>query len=131
MAKEFTYRGKTVKEIEKMDLNEFAKLVPSRQRRSLARGFTEAQKKLLEKIRKAKTGAWKKPIKTQCRNIVVIPDMIGMTIHVHKGREFVPVTITAEMLGHYLSEMTMTRQKVQHSAPGIGATKSSGAMAVK
>lgn len=129
--KEFTYRGKTIKEIEKMDLKEFAKLVPARQRRSLTRGFTEAEKRLLIKIKKAKAGIWKKPIKTHCRNIVVIPEMVGLMIHVHKGREYVPVPITQEMLGHYLGEMTMTRQKVQHSAPGIGATKSSGAISVK
>lgn len=131
MLKEFMYRGKTLKEIEKMDIKEFAILVPSRQRRSLTRGFTEAQKRLLIKIKKAKMGVWKKPIKTQCRNMVIIPEMVGMTIHVHRGKEYYPVQITPEMLGHYLSEMTMTRQKVQHSAPGIGATKSSGAMSVK
>ncbi|MFH1210913.1 MAG: 30S ribosomal protein S19 [archaeon] len=129
--KEFTYRGKTMKEIEKMDLQEFMKMIPSRQRRSLKRGFTDAQKRLLAKIKKAKEGGTRKIIKTQCRNMIVIPEMVGITIHVHKGREYVPVPIVPEMLGHYLSEMTMTRQKVQHSAPGIGATKSSGAMSVK
>jgi len=131
MAKEPTYKGKTIKEIENMDLKEFAKLVPARQRRSLTRGFTEAQKKLIIKIRKAKQGVWKKIIKTQCGNMVIIPEMVGLTIHVHRGREYVPVPITQEMLGHYLGEMTLTRKKVQHSAPGIGATKSSGAISVK
>ncbi|MEM4244808.1 MAG: 30S ribosomal protein S19 [Candidatus Nanoarchaeia archaeon] len=131
MVKEFTYRGKTLKEIEKMDLKEFVKLLPARQRRSLTRGLTDQQKRLLEKIKKAKQGIWKKPIRTHCRNMIILPDMIGLTIFVHRGKEYFPVTIMPEMLGHYLSEMTMTRQKVQHSAPGIGATKSSGAMAVK
>ncbi len=129
--KEFTYKGKTLKEIEKLDIQEFAKLIPSRQRRSLKRGFTDAQKKLLIKVKKAKQGIWKKQIKTQCRDIVVLPEMVGLTIYVHRGKEYVPVAVTQEMLGHYLSEMTLTRQKVQHSAPGIGATKSSGAMSVK
>ncbi len=129
--KEFTYRGKTLGEIEKLDIQEFAKLIPSRQRRSLKRGFTDAQKKLLIKVKKAKQGIWKKQIKTQCRDIVVLPEMVGLTIYVHRGKEYVPVAVTQEMLGHYLSEMTLTRQKVQHSAPGIGATKSSGAMSVK
>lgn len=129
--KEFTFRGKMIKEIEQMELPEFSKLLPSRQRRSLKRGFTEAQKRLLIKIKKAKQGIWKKQIKTQCRNMIVLPEMIGLTIYVHRGKEYVPVYIIPEMLGHYLSEMTITRQKVQHSAPGIGATKSSGAMSVK
>ncbi len=129
--KEFMYKGKTIKEIEKMTMEEFMKLVPARQRRSLKRGFTEAQKRLLTKIRKAKQGVWKKPIKTQCRNMIVIPEMLGVMIHVHRGREYYPVQIIPEMLGHYLSEMTLTRQKVIHSAPGIGATKSSAAISVK
>ncbi|MFH1331958.1 MAG: 30S ribosomal protein S19 [archaeon] len=129
--KELTYRGKTAKELERMTTEEFMKLVPARQRRSLKRGFTTAQKRLLEKIRKAKQGIWKKPIKTQCRNMIIIPEMLGVTIHIHRGRDYVPVAITQEMLGHYLSEMTLTRQKVTHSAPGIGATKSSAAISVK
>ncbi|MDO8555781.1 MAG: ribosomal protein S19 family protein, partial [Nanoarchaeota archaeon] len=57
--------------------------------------------------------------------MVIIPEMLGIMIHVHKGREFVPVEITPEMLGHYLGEFAQTRQKVGHSAPGIGATRSS------
>lgn len=129
--KEFTFRGKTLREVEQMELGEFSKLLPARQRRSLKRGFTEAQKKLLIKVKKAKQGIWKKQIKTHCRNMIVLPEMIGLMIYVHRGKEYVPVPITPEMLGHYLSEMTLTRQKVQHSAPGIGATKSSGAMSVK
>ncbi|MDP1694160.1 MAG: ribosomal protein S19 family protein, partial [Candidatus Woesearchaeota archaeon] len=47
------------------------------------------------------------------------------------GREFVPITFTKEMLGHFFGEFAMTRRKVEHSAPGIGATKSSTAQASK
>lgn len=127
----FTYRGKTVEELQKMDLKEFANLVPARQRRSLLRGFTDAQKKLLVKIKKAKEGKYSKVIRTHCRDIVIIPQMIGLKILVHKGKEFVPVVILEDMVGHYLGEMTLTRQKVMHSAPGVGATKSSAAFSVK
>lgn len=129
--KVFTYRGKTVEELQKMDLKEFAKLLPARQRRSLLRGFTDAQKKLLEKIKKTKEGKYNKVIKTHCRDIVIIPEMIGLKILVHKGKEFSPVVVTEDMLGHCLGEMTMTRQRVEHSAPGVGATKSSAAFSVK
>lgn len=131
MVEEFTYRGKKQDEIEKMSLKEFINLVPARQRRTLNRGFTDMQKKLLEKIRKAKQGVRKKPVKTHCRDMIVIPEMIGLTIHVHKGKEFVPIMITPDMIGHYLGELTLTRKKVEHSAPGIGATKSSAAISVK
>ena len=124
--KEFTYRGKTVEEIQRLSLNEFMKLLPSRQRRSLKRGFTEPQKKLLERVRKKKPN-----IKTHCRNMVILPEMIGLTIGVHQGKEFVPVIIIGDMLGHYLGEFAQTRKKVSHNAPGIGATRSSTSISVK
>ena len=85
----------------------------------------------MAKISKARAGKTKKPVKTQVRDMVVLPDMVGMMIHVHKGKVFEPISIEIEMLGHYLGEFTMTRSKVQHSAPGIGATKSSAATSVK
>ncbi len=126
MAKKiFTYKGKTVEELQKMSLNEFANMVPSRVRRSIKR-MNEEQKNLFEKITKAK-----KDVKTQCREMPITPSMIGKTIKIHQGREFVPMLITEEMLGHCLGEFAQTRKKVQHSAPGIGATKSSGALSVK
>ena len=129
--KEFTYRGKSVEEIKALDVKEFAKLVPSRQRRTLEHGFTEMQKRLLLKIKKAKEGKYKKPIKTHCRDMVVIPEMLGLNIHVHAGKSFVQIEIFPDMLGHYLGEFTLTRNRVAHSAPGIGATKSSSASSVK
>ena len=83
MAKKiFTYRGKKAEELKNLDLKEFSKLVPARQRRSIIRGFTDMQKKLLEKIKASKEGKWKKPIKTHCRDMIVIPEMIGSNIHI-------------------------------------------------
>ena len=125
--KQFTYRGKTVEEIKKMNLEDFAKLLPARQRRNLKRGFTEAQKKLLLKIKKFLAGKTKKPVKTHCRDMIVLPEMVDMTIHIYKGKEFVQILIMPDMLGCYLGELTMTRNKVTHSAPGIGATRGSAA----
>jgi len=57
--------------------------------------------------------------------------VIGITLSIHKGKEFVPVTITEEMVGFYTGELVPTRKKVQHSAPGVGATKSSSAISVR
>jgi len=131
MAGQFAYRGKTMEELKKMDLKEFMNLVPARQRRSLKREAVKRYAPLLKKIKKAKEGAYKKPIKTHARDMVVIPDMVGITIHIHAGKEFSPIAITEEMLGRYLGEFAMTRGRVQHSAPGIGATKSSTAVASK
>lgn len=131
MAKEVYYRGKTLEDLDKMSLNDFMSIVPTRARRSLKRGFTNAQKLLLLRIRKAKGGKIKKPVKTHCRDMIVVPEMLGMIIQVHNGKEFISVQMTHEMLGRYLGEFVMTRKKVAHSAPGIGATKSSAALSVK
>jgi small subunit ribosomal protein S19 len=124
--KDFTYRGKTIEELKKLSLNEFAELIPSRQRRSLKRGFTEQQKILLKKIK-----ANDKDIRTHCRDMVVLPEMIGMIIKIHNGKDFVPIIMQNEMIGHCLGEFTYNTKKVAHSAPGIGATRSSAALSVK
>ena len=117
--KEFTYRGKTLEELKKLNLQELAPLLPARSRRRIKRGFSEREKKLMADIQR-------KPIvETHCRNMLVLPDMVGKTIKIHNGKEFVPVLIQDEMIGHYMGEFALTRRKVQHSAPGIGATKSS------
>lgn len=129
--KEFSYRGKTVEELKTMNTSEFIKLLPARQRRSLTRGFSEMQKRLLLKIKKAKEGKYKKPIKTHCRDMLIIPEMLGLNIHVYSGRAYLQIEIIPEMLGRYLGEMVLTRTRVAHSAPGIGATKSSSAASVK
>jgi small subunit ribosomal protein S19 len=70
-------------------------------------------------------------IKTHCRNAVILPEMVGLTIGIHNGKSFVNVTIQEEMIGHYLGEFMLTRKGVKHSAPGIGATRSSAALSVK
>ena len=131
MAKEFKLRGKTLEELKKLSVHELMPLLPSRQRRSLKRGFNETQKKLIKKIEQFQSGKIKKTIKTHCRDIVVLPQMVGVLLLVHRGKEFVPVKITEEMIGHYLGEFTYNRAKVKHSAPGIGATRSSAAVSVK
>ena len=63
--------------------------------------------------------------------MIILPEMIGKTIKVHSGKEFVPVIIIEEMIGHCLGEFVLTRRRVEHSAPGIGATRSSAALSVK
>ncbi len=129
--KEFTYKGKTFDELKLMSLQDFMKIAPSRVRRSLKRGLNPQHKKLLLKVKMSKDGKLKKPVKTHCRNMIVIPELVGVILHIYNGKEFVPVEITYEMLGKYLGEFAITRKKVEHSAPGIGATKSSAAMSVK
>jgi small subunit ribosomal protein S19 len=126
MAKEFFYRGKNINEIMKMSVEDFAKLVPARERRKIKRGFTEVEKKLLEDVKSNS-----KDIKTHARDMVIIPEMIGKTIKVYNGKEWVQVIIEAEMLAHRLGEFAQTRKQVRHSAPGIGATRSSASLSVR
>ena len=127
MAKKvFTYRGKTTEELKQLSLNEFIMLLPARERRSLKRGFTDAQKTLLKIMRKGAQN-----IKTHCRDIIIIPEMIGKTVLVHRGTTFEAVRIEEDMIGHRLGEFVLTRKTVKHSAPGIGATKSSSSLSVK
>jgi len=131
MVKQFYYKGKTLEELKEMSLEDFAKLLPARQRRVLKRGLNETQKRLLKKIRDTNAGKNKKNVKTHCRDMIVLPEMVGNKIHIHGGRAFVLVEIQPEMIGHYLGEFVLTRQKVKHSAPGIGATRSSAGASVK
>lgn len=126
MAKEFMFRGKSLEELQQMDMEAFIKLLPSRERRSLTRGMSHEQKKLLEAITKQK-----KKIKTHAREMVIVPVMVGKTINVYSGKEWMPILIEADMLGHRLGEFAMTRKKVAHSAPGVGATRSSAALSVR
>lgn len=124
--KEYRFKGKTLDELKNIGINEFADLLPARQRRSLKRGFTEQQKILLKKIRDKDNN-----IKSHCRDMIILPEMAGTTIKLHNGKQFMPVIITDEMIGHCLGEFVLTRSRVEHSAPGIGATKSSASLSVK
>lgn len=124
--KEFKWQGLTEEEIKKLELKEFINLVSTRQKRSLKRGFTQQQKKFLKKIEKGE-----KNLKTHCRNLIILPQMIGLLIKVYNGHEFVPVGITSDMIGHYLGEFVLTRKSVAHSAAGVGATRSSRAVSAR
>ena len=124
--KEFTYKGFKVEELESMSVKEFAEIAPARVRRTIARGFTDAQKIVFKEIEKGK-----KEIKTHCRDLVIVPSMINLTFKIHTGKEFFAVIIQPEMVGHYLGEFALSRRRVAHSSPGVGATKSSSNASVK
>jgi len=123
--KQFTYRGKTLEELQAMGINTFMELLPSRERRKIKRGFNEEEKKLLENLRKRDS------IKTHCRDMIILPEMVGKMINIYNGKTYEKIKIEEEMLGHRLGEFSITRKKLAHSAPGIGATKSSASVSVK
>jgi len=120
--KEFKYMGLTFEEVSKLKLEEFIKLIPSRERRSIKRGFTDTEKSLIKKANQSKPGEF---IKTHARDMVVLPEFVGKRFGIHNGKEYVAVDITEEMLGHRLGEFAQTRKQVNHSGPGMGATRSS------
>lgn len=119
----FTYRGFTLDELKQKSMDEFISLLPSRQRRSLTRGMSTQHIKLMERIISSKDT--KRPIKTHCRDFIILPELIGTTVQVHNGREFLRVSLIPETLGHFLGEYAPTCKQVKHSAPGIGATRGS------
>jgi small subunit ribosomal protein S19 len=121
MPKNFQYRGRSVDELKAMSMDEFINLLPSRMRRSLRRGLSNEQRIILERLRQDNG----KPIKTHARDMVVLPEMVGKSILVHSGQEFVEVRINEKMLGHYLGEFVITNKLVRHGKPGIGASRSS------
>ena len=125
MVREFTYRGLSQKELEELPLDKLLKLFPARIRRSLTRGINDNKRKLIGEIKAAKEGKLKTPINTHLRDLIILPYMIGTTVNVFSGKEFVPVTITSEMVSHYLGEYVITNKRVNHGAPGVGASRSS------
>ncbi len=125
MVKVFKYRGYTLEQLQSISLEAFLSLLPSRQRRSLNKGISDDKRKLLEEARATKDGKLNKPIKTHARDMVILPYMVGLTIHVHNGKEFIPVEIKPQMIGHYLGEYVITNKRVAHGTPGIGSSRSS------
>jgi len=71
---------------------------------------------LLDKVNKAKEANDRKPIKTWSRRSTVFPEMVGLTIAVHNGRQHVPVLINENMVGHKLGEFSLTRTFRGHIA---------------
>ncbi len=144
----FRYRGKTLEELLNMPMDQLLQLLPSRTRRSLLResdskvqmrrlemGVKDSPRmKLLRKVMKARELMAKGKnvvIKTHVRDMVILPVMVGLTIAVYNGKEYVPVRITPEMIGHYLGEFAPTTKKVEHGEPGLKATRSTLFVAMK
>ena len=70
---------------------------------------------LLEKVIKASSNNDRKPIKTWSRSSMITPDMVGLTIAVHNGRQHIPVFIKEDMVGQKLGELSITRTFKMHS----------------
>ncbi len=121
MAKKFMFRGKEWEEISRMSIEDYAKIVTARERRTLKRGLTIVQKKLLEKIKKNPKGFYR----THSRDMIILPQMVGAKIGLFDGKKYETVEIKQEMINHRIGEFALTRKQVKHSSPGFGATRSS------
>ncbi len=125
MAREFKYRGLSFDELKKAPESKLMQVLNARGRRTLKRGV-KLDKRILRGISdQAKGKIFDKPVKTHNRDILIMPNMIGIKFAVYTGKTFGQVIILDDMVGHYLGEFVDTRMRPKHSKAGIGATKSS------
>lgn len=101
----------------------------TRHRRSFRRGVKKRHQTLIEKMRKAKANATgmdkPAPVKTHCRNVCILPGMVGNIIGVYNGKMMLGIEVKPEMIGTYFGEYGISYKPVRHGRPGIGATHSS------
>ena len=126
--REFTLRGLTLPRLQELSIDELAKLLPSRARRRIRRGVTEEVRRFLEHMQSAPAD---RPVRTHCRDALVLPAHVGRRVAVHTGKEFKEIEVRPEMIGHYYGEFALTRRFEKHSGPGVGATRSSKFMPLK
>lgn len=105
MENEVLFRGKSISDLKSMEKEEYIQFLPSSQRRKLLRGFTEQEEKLLKKIRNNERN-----IKTHCRDMVIIPELLDVKLSVYNGKEFVQVHPSIETFGMRLGELAPTRK---------------------
>ncbi|HVE37377.1 MAG TPA: 30S ribosomal protein S19 [Nitrososphaeraceae archaeon] len=129
MVREFRFRGLNVDQLKNLSIEALLPLLNARQRRSLdkrvGKYMNDEKRKLRERIKNVREGNSNETIRTHVRDMIILPDMVGITINIHNGKEFSPITIKPEMIGHYLGEYSITNKRVQHGAPGVGASRSS------
>jgi small subunit ribosomal protein S19 len=87
--------------------------------------MNDQKRKLREEIKLLREGKLKGQLKTHVRDMIILPDMIGLSMSIHNGKEFSPIHIRPEMIGHYVGEYAITNKRVQHGSPGVGSSRSS------
>ena len=76
--------------------------------------------RLLKKVRALNETGKKEVIKTYSRRSTIYPDFVGHTFAVHNGKEFIPVYVTEDMVGHKLGEFSLTRKFTGHAGNNEG-----------
>lgn len=147
--KKFTFRGLEVEKLMDLSQEELLQIVNARARRRMQRGLKRKPMALIKKLRKAKNAAGPldkpAPVKTHLRNMIIVPEMIGSQVAVYNGKVFNLVLVTADMIGQYLGEFSISYRfvkivlflvfqsklyillirPVRHGRPGLGSTNSS------
>src|SRR3972149_4213736 len=121
MPKIFSFKGHSLEALKKMTIEYYARALTSRERRTLKRGLTDPQKKLLLEVRKNPQEFHK----THVREMIILPEMTGVKFGVYNGKEWVNVVVAPELIGKRLGDSAISIKRVKHSAPGIGATRGS------
>jgi small subunit ribosomal protein S19 len=125
-----SFYGLTFSQIKNKPLAELSEFLDSRARRCIKRGLVDKYAKVYSNlIKKTDAGV---PYRTHVRNLLIIPSIVGRSVSVHNGKNFIPLMISEEMLGRKIGEFVQTKSKVKHSGKkGIGATKGNSSVAKK
>ncbi|MCI4322679.1 MAG: 30S ribosomal protein S19 [Thermoplasmata archaeon] len=126
--REFTLHGRTLPELQALPLDQLALVLGARARRTIRRGFSNTVENFHARLLEAPTV---KPLRTHCRDALILPLHVGRRVAVYNGKEFKEFEVRPEMIGHYYGEFTLTRRFEKHSGPGVGATRSSKFMPLK
>lgn len=126
--REFSFRGRSLKELQEMSLPDLAKVLGARARRSIRRGFNVETTRFFERLAATPPD---RVVRTHCRDALVLPLHVGRRVAIHNGHAFTEVEVRPEMIGHYYGEFSLTRRFEKHSGPGVGATRSSKFMPLK
>jgi small subunit ribosomal protein S19 len=127
MAKRFLFKGMEVEELKKLPIEKLLPLIPTKVRRSIRRMSTK-MKSFIAHMRKKDP---KKTMKTQFREMVILPEMIDRKFGIYNGKEYFEVLILPGMVGRRLGEFSIPIKLVKHSGPGIGATRGSKSVELK
>ncbi|HYY67500.1 MAG TPA: 30S ribosomal protein S19 [Nitrososphaeraceae archaeon] len=129
MVREFKFKGYAQEQLQTLSIEALLPLLNARQRRSLdkrvAHYMNDEKRKFREEVKLAREGKLKGQLRTHIRDMIILPDMVGLSVNVHNGKDFSNITIKKEMIGHYLGEYAITNKRVQHGAPGVGSSRSS------
>ncbi len=116
---EYTYHGYNLEALRAMSMEDLLPIMPTGARRKVLRGFTRGEEDVRAKI------AESDGVRTHIRSMIILPEMVGKTVAIYSGKEFVNVEIPVEGIFHYFGEFALTRKKVTHGSAGVGATRSS------